>query len=130
MTGDMGMHTNNHETRMHPNTVRSDLVQALADGPKSAAELPSTLHHRTLASERIDKLSVSGTGGGGGDIPNPLYYLYGDERQAAREFVRRHPEFVESRLSRQGPDELSTRLSEPLYRLITEEHQLHAHTNE
>jgi hypothetical protein len=126
-SGWMGMHTNNHEFRMHPNTVASGLVQELADGPKPAAELPDSLHHDTLASQYVDKLSVSGASGGGGDVPHPLYYLYGDERQAAREFVRRHPAFVDDRLSRPGPDELSTRLSEPLYRLLTEEHQLHAH---
>lgn len=130
MTGahSMGVHTNNMKFWMHPNTVASGLTQALAEGPKTAAELPVSPHSRSLAAERVDSLSV--TGSGSGRFPAPLYYLYGDERQAARVFVRSNSEFVEEHVSGPGDNIIRSRLSEPMYRLLIEEHQLQTYTNE
>ena len=139
MTSQHGMHTNRSKYHMHPQTVASKLIGQLADGPKTASELPGSLHHDTLAAEYVDKLSFGGGdgdyncsttdsprgGAAGGPVPNTLYYLYGDDRQVARELVRRHPQFV-AECVEAGGRKLRARISDPMYRLIVEEQQIAA----
>lgn len=101
----------------NPQTARSDLIQALRDGPLTYDELPyppKPRHRKYVA-----KLSASTSGKARGRTTT-VYYLYGDERRAIRRFIELNEAFVGSCME-DDSNPLANHFPEDVWRVFQEE---------
>lgn len=116
-----------------PETVKSETMAALYERPRPAIEVSSGVRSTVLrqlvahlkAPRKNANTGTSKSRPGGSNLSG-VVYLYGDERQAVREFVRCNEAFVRDCLTdRNNP--LNESWDEGLYRLLVEEFQLYHH---
>lgn len=98
--------------------AKSQNVRALADGPKTMAEIPAGMStYRDLVFKLPFPKSRHAGNGRGTDI----YYLAGDERPAVRRFIEENREFVERNVNGK-PTLLQDSWPEEFWQLLLEQY--------
>ena len=99
-------------------TAGSPVMAALREHPQTLETLPVSAISNG-AKQYINWIYVSEGASGRGAI----YYLYGDERRAARLFIERYPEVTHTAMHNPS-SRLRNRTDEYMFRIIAEEYQL------
>lgn len=101
--------------------AENELLRAVAAGPKTPAELPRNPEPETR--QFLAQLSVPGSGSAprkARGSAQPIWYLYGDEREAIRRFIQVNHDYVASCLGDQS-NPLQRNWNDDLYHLLVEQ---------